>query len=126
MECLGPFQGTTNLQHLHHLLQGPHLPHLLHLLLSSWKDHACLGLFREGLPTMATLPPHRDEIANKIADQIRSGDLPAHSKLPSTTELAEEYGVSVGTAYRVYRRLHELGLIYGRPGLGRFVAEIEH
>lgn len=74
---------------------------------------------------MPTLPPHRDEIADKIAEQIRSGALSPHTKLPSTTELAEEYGVSVGTAYRVYRKLHELGLIYGRPGLGRFVAEID-
>jgi|ADGO01.1.fsa_nt_gi Transcriptional regulators len=74
---------------------------------------------------MATLPPRRDEIVDKLADQIRSGERSPHTKLPSTTELAEEYGVSVGTAYRAYQKLHEMGLIYGRPGLGRFVAEIE-
>lgn len=74
---------------------------------------------------MPTLPSRREEIARKIAEEIERGERAAHSKLPSTAELAKEYGISTDTAYRVYRTLHEMGLIYGRPGLGRFVAEIE-
>jgi DNA-binding GntR family transcriptional regulator len=65
----------------------------------------------------------REEIARRLAAEIRSGRRAPHSRLPSTSELAEQYGVSVGTAYRAFRDLHDQGLIYGRKGLGRFVAE---
>lgn len=71
-----------------------------------------------------TLPPRRDEIASVLRADILSGRRPPHSRLPSTAELAAEQGVSLDTAYRAYRDLHTEGLIYGRKGLGRYVAEV--
>ncbi|MEU2168300.1 winged helix-turn-helix domain-containing protein [Micromonospora chersina] len=62
-------------------------------------------------------------IADLISGRIRSGELKAHDKLPSTSELAQEHHVSLATVNRAFGLLHDRGLVYGRQGKGVFVAE---
>jgi GntR family transcriptional regulator len=62
-------------------------------------------------------------IADEIAGKIRSGELKANDKLPSTAELAEKHHVSLATVNRAFGLLHDRGLVYGKQGKGVFVAE---
>lgn len=62
-------------------------------------------------------------IADRITERIKSGELKAHDKLPSTAELAELHHVSLATVNRAFGLLHDRGLVYGRQGKGVFVAE---
>ncbi|ROT25489.1 winged helix-turn-helix domain-containing protein [Micromonospora sp. HM5-17] len=62
-------------------------------------------------------------IADEVTARIRSGELKAHDKLPSTAELAEQYHVSTATVNRAFGLLHDRELVYGKQGKGVFVAE---
>lgn len=62
------------------------------------------------------------QIAADIADRIASGEYQARDRLPSYTELADLYDVSYQTAARAIRLLREIGMAYGEPGRGVFVA----
>jgi DNA-binding GntR family transcriptional regulator len=60
------------------------------------------------------------DIAAKIShrtDGYAPGD-----ELPSTRELADEYGVSPATIYRAVATLRQQGILVGRKGRGVFVA----
>lgn len=69
----------------------------------------------------ATQPYQR--IVQDVRDKIRSGQLPAGEKLPSTRELAEEYGVAAGTVQRALTELRTAGLIYSHQGRGSFITD---
>jgi GntR family transcriptional regulator len=60
-------------------------------------------------------------LADHIAGRIESGELPAGSRLPGERELAEEYGVALGTARRAVRELRDRGLVVTLPAKGTFV-----
>lgn len=60
-------------------------------------------------------------IAAGFADLIRSGDLPAGTRLPPQRRLAAERGVDLTTVTRAYDELKRMGLVEGRPGSGSFV-----
>ncbi|MFE9360352.1 GntR family transcriptional regulator [Streptomyces olivaceoviridis] len=62
-------------------------------------------------------------IVQDVRDKIRSGRLTAGTKLPSTRELADEYGVAPGTVQRALTELRTAGLIYSHQGRGSFVTE---
>ncbi|MEU3907268.1 GntR family transcriptional regulator [Streptomyces goshikiensis] len=62
-------------------------------------------------------------IVQDVQDKIRSGQLPAGKKLPSTRELADEYGVAAGTVQRALTELRSAGLIYSHQGRGSFITE---
>lgn len=62
-----------------------------------------------------------EQIAHDLAARIASGEYPAHTKLPSSRELADLYSVSMGTIAQVQRKLREQGLTYGVPGAGVYV-----
>jgi DNA-binding GntR family transcriptional regulator len=64
-------------------------------------------------------------IANEISEKIKSGELTPGSKLPSTRELAEQYGVHISTINRVMTLLKDRELVEGQPGKGVYVAEAE-
>ncbi|MBM0230778.1 winged helix-turn-helix transcriptional regulator [Micromonospora sp. STR1_7] len=64
-------------------------------------------------------------IANEIAGRIKSGELAPGEKLPSTRELAEQYGVHISTINRVMTILKDRELVEGHPGKGVYVAEVE-
>ncbi|MEU8764264.1 GntR family transcriptional regulator [Streptomyces sp. NPDC048659] len=73
------------------------------------------------MSTEATQPYQR--IVQGVRDKIRSGQLPAGAKLPSTRELAEEYGVAAGTVQRALTELRAAGLVYSHQGRGSFITE---
>ena len=72
---------------------------------------------------MPTAPAPYKVIANDFTAKIKSGELKPGDKLPSTSQIADMYRVSVNTAYRAMSLLHDRELITGQPGRGTFVAE---
>jgi DNA-binding transcriptional MocR family regulator len=61
------------------------------------------------------------QVVDRFAAAIESGELEPGEKLPPTRELAEIVGVNHLTAARVYRRLAELGYVTASVGRGTFV-----
>ena len=66
--------------------------------------------------------PIYDQIYTQIKAQIISGELEAHSPLPSIRGLAKDLRISVITTKRAYDELERAGFIYTVPGKGSFVA----
>src|SRR5262245_28887339 len=64
------------------------------------------------------------QLVDRFADAIESGDLSPGEKLPPTRELAAEVGVNHLTAARVYRKLAELGYVTASVGRGTFVRSL--
>jgi integrase len=71
-------------------------------------------------PDAAVAPaPHRGSggdamyprIATELRAQIASGELPLGAQLPTHKQLAEQHGISVGTAHRVIALLSSEGLV---------------
>lgn len=60
-------------------------------------------------------------MADHIAARIEAGELTANTRLPAERDLADEYGVSLGTARRATRELRERGLVITVPVKGTFV-----
>jgi len=65
------------------------------------------------------------QVIDSIKKQIVTGRLPPGEKLPSTRELALEYGVNPNTAARIYREMEAQQLCFTKRGLGTFVTESE-
>lgn len=65
--------------------------------------------------------PTFTEIADDLAERIKRGEWAPGDRLPSTQEIADEYGVSESTAYRALVLLTDRGLIYGEAGRARYV-----
>jgi GntR family transcriptional regulator len=63
------------------------------------------------------------QLADVIADMIRSGVLAPDRPIPSEHHLADEYGVARLTARRAARELRERGLVVTVRGKGSFVTE---
>lgn len=73
---------------------------------------------------MPEFVPYYRRIMADITSQISAGTLPPGSQLPSTQELATQYGVSTGTVRAAVDRLLEGGVLTGHQGRGVFVAPI--
>lgn len=67
-------------------------------------------------------PPYVDNIIADIRRQIAAGDLGPGSRLPSTTALADEYGVSRNTVRDAINRMKATGELVGFQGLAVKVA----
>ncbi|WP_445520397.1 GntR family transcriptional regulator [Streptomyces sp. NEAU-174] len=65
------------------------------------------------------------QVADRIAAQIESGRLRPGARLAGERDLAEEYGVAVGTVRRAVQELRERGLVLTLPAKGTFIAEPE-
>lgn len=63
-------------------------------------------------------------VVDRYAQAIRSGQLPAGTRLPTHRTLAAEERLSLATATRVYRELEEMGLVSGETGRGTFVRDL--
>ncbi|MCW5772893.1 MAG: PLP-dependent aminotransferase family protein [Rhodospirillaceae bacterium] len=61
------------------------------------------------------------ELAEKIADAIRSGALKPGAQLPTQRVMADRLGITVGTVGRAYMIVEQQGLISGEVGRGSFV-----
>lgn len=63
------------------------------------------------------------QIATEIIRRIEDGEYPAGSRVPSTMEIATEFGVVNATASKAMRYVREQGHTRGEVGLGTFVQD---
>lgn len=68
----------------------------------------------------AKLPPYR-QLAEIIASQVRDGTLRKGQRIPSESELIEEYEVSRSTVRRTVAYLRDQGLVETVPTRGTYV-----
>ncbi len=64
-----------------------------------------------------------ERLANAIREKIRSGELKPGDKLPSISQIREEYQISYGSVRGAMLVLKAEGLIEGRQGDGVFVKD---
>jgi GntR family transcriptional regulator len=62
------------------------------------------------------------QIEEELRGLVKSGELPALSRVPSENELTERFSVSRMTARKALDRLVADGILFRRPGKGTFVA----
>lgn len=67
--------------------------------------------------------PLHVQLTNALGEQIATGTLPPHTKLPSERELCEEYGVSRTTVRKALSEMAHNGMVYTSMGKGTYVAE---
>lgn len=63
------------------------------------------------------------QLVDAFATDIRSGRLSPGTRLPTHRRLADQHGLALVTATRVYAELETMGLVSGEPGRGTFVRE---
>ncbi|HEX6506448.1 MAG TPA: PLP-dependent aminotransferase family protein [Chloroflexota bacterium] len=69
----------------------------------------------------ADVPIYR-QIVDQVAEQIRTGALPAASRLPPIRRVAVELGITRLTVHSAYSELQAQGLVESHVGRGTFVA----
>ena len=62
-------------------------------------------------------------LANALGDRIRSGQIPAGTRLPPHRDFAYQLGISVGSVARAYTLLAEDGIVSGEVGRGTIVRQ---
>ena len=94
----------------------PHRITVTTMSVSSWRGRT------KGTEAMPSAPAEYRRIADELTTKIKSGELVPGTKLPSTSELGDQFGVSVATVYRAVSLLHDRDLVVGQPGRGVYVA----
>lgn len=61
------------------------------------------------------------KVADHIETRIRAGNLKPGHRLPAERDLAEEYGISLGTARKATKELRKRKLVTTTASLGTFV-----
>lgn len=69
--------------------------------------------------------PLYEQLYNYIKNEIQSGKIVSHSKLPSKRKLAKYLQISLNTIESAYEQLMAEGYIYSKPKKGFFVSELE-
>lgn len=69
--------------------------------------------------------PLYKQLYKQIREQVLSGKLPAHARLPSVRDLAAELSASRNTVEGAYQELYAEGYIYSKPRSGFFVSELD-
>ena len=64
------------------------------------------------------------QLKAQITLQVRSGALPAGTRLPAVRKLADALGINRNTVLKVYAALEQAGLVVSRVGSGTFVAAV--
>jgi DNA-binding transcriptional MocR family regulator len=67
--------------------------------------------------------PRYKQLVDKLAADIHAGRLAPGTRLPTHRQLAEQEGLGLVTATRVYAELSAMGLVSGETGRGTFVKE---
>jgi DNA-binding GntR family transcriptional regulator len=80
-----------------------------------------MALTRPSLALSSAVPIYR-QAADRIAASIARGDLRPGDKLPAERDLAEDWGIAIGTVRSAMAELRERGLIVSTLGKGTFVA----
>ncbi len=70
--------------------------------------------------------PLYKQLYKQIREQVLSGKLTAHAKLPSVRDLAAELSTSRNTVEGAYQELYAEGYIYSRQRRGYFVSALDH
>lgn len=63
------------------------------------------------------------QVADHIAARIAAGELSPGARLPGERDLAEEYGVALGTIRRAIEELRDRALVHTLPAKGTFIVE---
>jgi DNA-binding GntR family transcriptional regulator len=61
------------------------------------------------------------QVADHIAARIRTGELSPGARLPGERDLAEEYGVALGTIRRAVQELRDRDLVITLPAKGTYI-----
>ena len=76
------------------------------------------------LPTRRADAPANEWLAEGLRRIILGGSLRPGSRLPSTRDLARDYGLSRGTIVRAFEQLKAEGYLQGAVGSGTFVRRV--
>lgn len=71
-------------------------------------------------PASSTAP--FEQLRTQLAEQIRSGELVAGTRLPTVRRMADDLGIAPNTVARAYRELEQEGLVETRGRNGTVVA----
>lgn len=63
------------------------------------------------------------QIADKICDDVMTGQLTEGARIPSVREYATSLEVNANTVMRSYEYLERQGVIFNRRGIGFFIAD---
>lgn len=63
------------------------------------------------------------QIADKICDDVMTGQLTEGARIPSVREYAASLEVNANTVMRSYEYLERQGVIFNRRGIGFFIAD---
>jgi GntR family transcriptional regulator len=69
---------------------------------------------------IAPVPPYR-QLAGILRRRIESGQYPPETRIPTESEIVDEFEVARTTARRAVRALREEGLIHTVPQRGSYV-----
>ena len=87
--------------------------------------YAVIGVYMFILNNDDRAPLYK-QIYTQIREQVLTGKLPAHARLPSVRDLAAELSTSRNTVGSAYQELHAEGYIYSRQRSGYFVSALDH
>ena len=78
------------------------------------------------VPIEFSAVPRYRQLANILIEQIKAGELPPGTPIPSKRVIRETYGVAGSTCDRAIDVLKEAGMVITVPGLGLFVTDRNH
>jgi len=63
------------------------------------------------------------QIADRLMEQVLSGQFKADDRIPSVRDVAVQMGVNPNTVFRTFEYLQQEEIIFNRRGVGYFVAQ---
>ncbi len=66
---------------------------------------------------------HYMQVADHVVARIRAGELRPDARLAGERDMAEEYGVAIGTIRRAVEELRDRGYLITLPAKGTYVTE---
>src|SRR5258708_13864271 len=74
--------------------------------------------------------PFYEQVQDQFVNMLHFGAIEPGSRLPTVRQLAEDGGINLKTAFKIYRSLQRAGLVEIRPQSGVFVrsgrGKVEH
>src|SRR5271155_5664034 len=79
----------------------------------------------ENARPMSTNAPRYVQIFNALSQRMESGEYPVEMRLPTESELCDEFGASRFTVREALRRLVDQGMVQRRQGAGSIVVAVK-